>query len=337
MRAYHSLTVILALGMLCLGAGVGRSVAAVVGAGERRAAVAHVVPAAVSVQAYFPLISKSIPPTVSAPGAGAGWLAWVNYYRALAYLPPLAEDAALTDGAQKHAHYMVLNSVVEPFEVSLGRQGYTAPGAVAAANSLLLGSTTDTTTDAQALAVWMQGPFHALGVLDPALRRTGFGSDRNAGSATIKMAAALDVLSGLDPAHQAEWRYPIQWPADGVTVPLNAYTQGTDAPEPLTSCPGYLSPAGLPILVQLGTGSLPTVTVTSSALRLGATVLEHCVFTENTYTNPDSDMQARGRALLAARDAIVIIPRYPLVAGASYWVSVTVNRQTIRWTFSVSN
>ena len=57
---------------------------------------------------------------------------FVNYYRGLALLPPVAEDPALTDGAQKHARYIILNNIVEPFELSIGRQGYTSEGAVAA-------------------------------------------------------------------------------------------------------------------------------------------------------------------------------------------------------------
>jgi hypothetical protein len=122
-----------------------------------------------------------------------------------------------------------------------------------------------------------------------------------------------------------------------MTVSLQSYTQGTDSPEPLTSCPGYLSPTGLPILVQWGDGSLPAVNVTNSQILQGATPVEFCLFTEYTYTNPDSNMQARGRAVLGARDAVVLIPRYPLVAGSKYTVALTANGQFYQWTFAAGN
>jgi hypothetical protein len=335
MRLYRKPIVILALGMLILGAALGSRVAAALSSGAGPAS--HVGVAVGSGPIYLPVIFKSGRGPVWPPTAGASWLAFVNYYRGLAQLPAVAEDPALTNGAQKHAHYMILNNVVEPMELLSDRLGYTSEGAAAAANSLLLGSTTSATTDEQALAYWMQGPFHALGILDPALQRTGFGSDRNSGGAIIQMATALNIVSGLNPNSVSVDTYPVMWPSDGMTVYLRTYTQGTDAPEPLTSCPGYLSPTGLPLLLQIGNGSLSTVSVTSSTLRLGATPVEHCVFTENTYINYDSALQTGGRAVLGTRDAIVLIPRYPLTGGATYAVSVTANGRVYQWSFMVGN
>ena len=335
MRSVKTPTLILALGMLLLGEWLGNGVAAALGAGANPEA--KVGPAAARRLTFLPAIFRASHPPVYRPAPGSTWLEFVNYYRALAYLPPVTEDPALTGGAQKHAHYMILNNVIEPFEISIGRQGYTPEGATAAAGSLLLGSTTSVTTDEQALVYWMQGPFHALGILDPALQRTGFGSERNPGGALIRMAAALDIVSGLDPRSTPTDLYPVMWPSDGITVPLRSYTQGTDAPEPLTSCPGYLSPTGLPVLIQVGDGGLPAVSVTSSAILQGATPVEYCIFTENTYTNPDSEMQVRGRAVLGARDAVVLIPRYPLVAGATYTVAITANGQFLQWSFTAGN
>ena len=335
MRSIRILTAIMTLAMALLGFSLGSSLALVLNLDARAAVLrgAKDVPGPV----FLPVILRNWHEVVWPPPAGASWLDFVNYYRGLALLPPVAEDPALTDGAQKHAHYIILNNIVEPFELSIGRQGYTSEGAVAAANSLLLGSTTSATTDQQALAFWMQGPFHALGILDPALQRTGFGSDRNGGGAIIQMAAALNIITGLDQASVPAGMYPIMWPSDGMTVYLRSYTQGTDAPEPLTSCPGYLSPTGLPLLLQIGNGSFTTVSVTRSSLKQGGASLEHCVFTENTYINPDSNLQVKGRGVLAARDAVVLIPRYPLAAGATYTVSVTANGRAYEWSFKSGN
>jgi hypothetical protein len=43
----------------------------------------------------------------------------------------------------------------------------------------------------------MQAPFHAVGILDPELATTGFGSYREEGG-YVEMGAALDVVRGLD-------------------------------------------------------------------------------------------------------------------------------------------
>jgi hypothetical protein len=66
------------------------------------------------------------------------------------------------------------------------------------------------------------------------------------------------------------------------------------------------------------------------------TPLEHCVFDETTYINPDSGTQSTGRNVLNARDAIVLIPRNPLTVGATYQMSTTTNEQTYAWSLMVS-
>jgi uncharacterized protein YkwD len=294
---------------------------------------------------YLPLIAKAptwevfLPPigNVLPPAGGADWLAYVNYYRALAGLPALPADAALSDGAQKHAHYMVAIDTDTAYESFLLYSAYFTPeGNEAAQKSNLFGSSAQSTPDEQAIATWMQGPFHALGLLDPALRRTGFGSDRDA-SGVICMAAALDVISGLDGSFAPAGRLAVAWPGNGATVYLRTYTAGTDSPEPLSSCPSdYPTTTGLPITLQIGNGSLTTVAVTASALKRDGTPVEFCWFTENTYTSPDSRLQTAGRGILGARDAIVLVPREPLTAGSTYAVSVTANDWTYQWSFKAA-
>jgi hypothetical protein len=65
--------------------------------------------------------------------------------------------------------------------------------------------------------------------------------------------------------------------------------------------------------------------------------LEHCVFDETTYTNPNGAEQNLGRAVLDARDAIVLLPRAPLDRQTNYSVSITADNQTYRWTFTVGD
>ena len=103
-------------------------------------------------------------------------------------------------------------------------------------------------------------------------------------------------------------------------------------PSPLTSCPGYVAPSGPPIILQLGTGSVTPV-VGATWLRRDGLDLAHCVFSETSYVNPDAAAQALGRNVLNSRDAVVIMPREPFVAGAEYTVSVTVNGVRYTWSF----
>jgi uncharacterized protein YkwD len=292
----------------------------------------------VEVEAYLPVILAAPTPTpaptpgpVTPPAAG-DWRAYLAYYRALAQLPPLAENAGWSDGAFKHARYMVENQTSSAHETP-GNPWYTAEGAAAGPNSLLQlqGSAL---SDRQALDQWMQWPFHAIDILDPALGSTGFGSyARDAGS--FDFAAVLDVRRGLG-GIPGGVNFPIRWPEHNGTVYLTRY-DGFEQPDPLASCPGFPlgGPSGLPVILQIGPGHLTPV-VTAHSFHRGATPLPHCVFDESSYMNSLADMQALGRAQLAARDAIVLIPRDPLAAGQSYTVSITANGQTHTWTFQVA-
>jgi hypothetical protein len=257
------------------------------------------------------------------------WLARVNFYRAMAMLPPVEEDPNLSVGPFEHARYMVHNDVIQHIERPMDAWA-TLAGAAAAAVSNLAGSRQQE-PDAWAIDNWMQAPFHAVGILDPALRDVGFGIFR-ASAGQMQTAAALDVVHGRIPEAARSARYPVLWPANGMTVPIGTHT--SEWPNPLTSCAGYSAPAGLPIIVQLGSGSLVPVG-TKSMIWLGKDRVEHCVFDETSYWNPNSADRQLGRSILAARDAIVIVPKYPLKSGATYRVHLESSGQTVDWSFRV--
>ncbi|MCC7358895.1 MAG: hypothetical protein IT317_05430 [Anaerolineales bacterium] len=308
-------------------------------AAPRAPAAPAVPPGVTGTPRYLPVMLKppsptptSTPPPVTPP-AGGDWRAYLGYYRALSRLPGISENLGWSDGAFKHARYMVENQTASGSEIP-DAPYYSSEGAAAGANSLLQLQGSLSLTDRQALDQWMQWPFHALDVLDPALGSTGFGSyRRDAGS--FDMAAALDVRRGLGsvPGGTA---YPLKWPDHNTTVYLTRY-DGAEQPDPLTSCPGFPLGfgSGLPVIVQIGPGD-QTPVVTAHNFRRGATELEHCVFDETNYANSNPGLQAQGRASLDARDAIVLIPKAELEAGNSYTVSITVNGQIISWTFNVA-
>ena len=212
----------------------------------------------------------------------AAWLERVNFYRATALLPPVVEEPALSATVAQHARYMVVHDVIQHSQ-NRRRSWATPEGAAAAAVSNLAGSLNPMEPDFWAVDVWMQAPFHAIGILDPALQHVGFGIHRARDGKKIQTAAGLDVIRGRS-TRPAAIQYPVVWPADGSSVPLAAHT--AEFPSPLASCPGYKAPAGLPLIVQMGPG-IGVPRVTRTGIWDGVRWLEHCVFDESTYHNRD--------------------------------------------------
>jgi len=230
---------------------------------------------------------------------------------------------------------MVKNDVLASTE-DVSNTWYSPAGATEAANSNLMLSDNVAVTDRQALDFWMSKPFHALGLLDPALQSTGFGSFREDDGPfdPYRMGAVADVRQGLGFIPNSV-SFPVEWPSQNSTVYLTSY-DGNEQPDPLTSCPGYSAPSGLPILLQAGPGG-STPTVGAHSIRQGNVDLPHCAFTANSYINGlDPALQSLGRQILAASDAVVLIPQAPLTPGASYTVSIVVNGQALAWTFTVA-
>ena len=280
----------------------------------------------------FLLFLLAADPSPSAETCASTWLERLNFYRATAALPPVSEAPSLSAPLTLHARYMVMHNVIAHSEKQ--RHSWATPeGAEAGAVSNLAGSFSDSEPDTWAVDTWMQAPFHAIGIIDPALQHVGFGIHR-AHRGKIQTAAGLDVIRGRAAVAPASVAYPIVWPADGAAVPL---AEGIgEYPNPLSSCNGYKTPTGLPLIVQMGSGErVPHVTRTS--ISEGERPLEHCVFDEGTYRNGNKVQQRLGRSILAARDAIVLIPRKPLTPDFRYRAIIEVSGQRIDWTFTVSN
>lgn len=276
----------------------------------------------------------SVPPFAKLPPSGVvpvpgAWLDYLNFYRAAARLSPVTENIVLSDGDRKHAVYIVKNGALQHGEHPLNAY-YTPEGQRAAQQSNLFYSTNVADTDWWAIDTWMQSPFHAVGVLDPQLIQVGYGSHREARGGH-HTAAALNVIAGLN--LKARTAYPVFWPGAGTTIPISLHWGGE--PSPLASCRGYRAPSGLPVIVQIGSGERTPV-VSATSFTQDGRPLEHCVFDETTYKNPNRTLQDLGRSILAMRDAIVLIPRFPLTTGATYTASVTADRRTYTWSFTVS-
>jgi hypothetical protein len=286
---------------------------------------------------YIPVVHFD-DPQKEPPDPGPGpvpedmeWLEYLNYYREMGGLPPFSGKLDWSYGGWLHSRYMVKNDFIGHSE-DPKKPWYTPDGDQAARTSNLVASHSYTASDQDAIDLWMQAPFHSVGILDPRLNAVGYGSFREEDGG-FQMGAALDIIRGLGELPPTV-TYPITWPADGFTVPLTYHF--TEYPNPLSSCAGYSTPVGLPVILQIGSGDV-TPNVTSHAFKHGTDALEHCVFDETTYENPESSSQSLGRAILDSRDAIVLIPKEPLYPGETYSVSISANGKTTTWSFSVSD
>ena len=266
------------------------------------------------------------------PATVPKWLKRVNRYRSLAHLPDLTENATWGHGNELHAKYMVKNNVIEHDE-DPNAPFYTVAGRKAAQNSDLTVPTSTAATNVQAVDSWMEGPFHAVGIIDPGLAQTGYGSYK-ASDGGWQFGAGLDVLRGIGSIPSGV-SFPIKYPSGSGQLPLRYYG-GTEYPDPLTSCSGYSAPSGPGIILQLGHGSV-TPHVTAHKFSAHGQNLASCVFDENSYRNAaDPYAEYLGRAVLDSRDAIVLMPKRPLHSGVTYHVSITANGTTYTWSFTVA-
>ena len=102
----------------------------------------------------------------------------------------------------------------------------------------------------------------------------------------------------------------------------------------MSSCPDFQSPVGLPITIQLGKWIEPKVT--HHTLIKDGRELEHCIFDATTYKNRDPSELNLVRNILQGNGAVVLFPRRPLEAGATYNVAITIDEKTYAWSFSVA-
>jgi uncharacterized protein YkwD len=266
------------------------------------------------------------------PIPGPEWLAYVNQYRAAAQLGPVREFAELSDGAVLHSRYMVKTGLVDHIE-DPSNSWWTEAGARAGRNGNIYVSGFANVGHRPPIDMWMAGPFHMLGIIDPRLSETGYGDFSEEG-VRWDFGATIDVLSKRERSVE-EADFPVLYPGAGSRIWNLAY-QGNETPNPLTSCTGYGAPSGPPLAVQLGTGNVAPAYV-SSRLFSGGRELEHCVFDQTSYRNPDSGLQDLGRGILRMRSAVIIMPREPLVRDQTYDVEMVAGGRQMAWSFTTSS
>ena len=261
------------------------------------------------------------------------WLTYLNRFRSMGGLTPLQSAPELSNGSQLHSRYMVLNDAPVAHSEGSNNPLYTPAGDHAAHHGNIFATTQIDATYTWAINFWISAPFHLVPIIDPTLDTVGYGNF-NAPNGTFRMAAVLDVLSEKGNGLSSN-SHPLYFPAPNSTTWVVRHSL-YEWPDPLASCPGYQRPSGAPIVLQLGDGS-STPRVTSYSLSVGGKHAESCLFTEATYSNPDNFAQKTGRIILDERDAIVIMPRSPLLANSTYTVTIVADGQTYTWDFNTGS
>ena len=273
--------------------------------------------------------TASEPLQESSAEADLEWQMRANYYRALVGIYALNAQAEWSAGAAEHADYILQNDSVTRMQ-DKDNPGFSEAGAAAASNSIVLGSP-NALDAAKAIDSWMTSPFDSVQLLAPALTIAGFGEATKSGEG-LQYAAVLDVHRGMQAAPPAGAEYPIHYPADGQDVENVVFQWSGGEPNPLTSCPGYGPQVGAAIVLMLGPDAAD-MDIESSTISSGTKDFDHCVLSSKSYRNSDGAAQLRGRELLAAQGAIVLIPESSLRFGREYEVRIKAGGEDHRWSF----
>ncbi|MEZ5225025.1 MAG: CAP domain-containing protein [Ilumatobacteraceae bacterium] len=249
----------------------------------------------------------------------APWLTTVNYFREMAGLTPVVEDATLSAGAYKHSCYMVANGVISHDESS-SLPKYTPEGDRAGRNGNVAVSSAFGTSARSHIELWMTGPFHAIGILRPNLQRVGFGKCDDQAATKWRSGATLDVLQGL--GSKTAMSSPVLWPGNGTTTHLNKFI--VETPDPRTYCGWSGQTVGLPVIALMpeAVNSNVTARVVGPAGEIPTCALSRL--------NTDGSAQA----ILGGDNAVVAVPQTPLGEG-TYQVTVTTQARTVTWSFTV--
>lgn len=252
-----------------------------------------------------------------AQAADPDWLRHVNAIRTANGLQPVSIDTGWTDGIRRHLDYLdkTASSLRTGEYASAHTENpaspyYSASGALEGSRSNLVSG--GMASDVAAVNIWLGAPFHAIGMLRPALRRVALYRDPTTG------AAGMDVIGGLTGA--IDHTKPIVFPAPGTTT--NLYGFRGEFPDPIETCritKGWSgSSVGLPLvaLLTVPARSDAVATLTGPDGRtVSTTSPDLCLVTDRTYRSTDPVYGGTGQQILAYDNAALIIARRPLSAG----------------------
>jgi hypothetical protein len=228
-------------------------------------------------------------------------LVGIDAVRAALGLTPRPADVGLSAALQKHCHYMADHHKLAHPEQS-GDPDYSAEGNDAGLNSIL-----GQGTPAPGLALEMMATlYHREDVIRPQTQAFGVGYEDSFGG--------IDGRRNLD--GDASWPILVP-PPDAHAVPLRF---APEMPDPLDG----QRDAGYPITAYFDEDQLALSSWSLKQSLRGAVTEVPCVaFDSKVGGNLDMNRYER---------LVALIPRAPLVEGAAYRVSMTVDRPSGPWT-----
>jgi hypothetical protein len=281
-------------------------------------------------------VSVQAPASASVVAASTpAWLREINKYRRATSIATVKAKAAWVTGIKNHLRYMADTPAkyLTGQYVSLHTENpkspyYTKPGAhEAAASDLFEGAVGFTAV--KFIDGWLSSPFHAIGMLRPALRHVAFASNPATGD------AGLDVISGLTGTRPD--RGPVLFPGPGITTNLLTYS-GSEEPDPLQTCRWTTRHQhGLPLIALLPAAPKRhlTATLTASTGARESTARDTiCMVDEHHYHSTDPIYGPTGAEILAGDHAVLLIPFKPLKRGLYHVTIKQPGLPNVTWSFS---
>lgn len=218
-------------------------------------------------------VPASHPAEARPDAAGAGpehdGYYWIDYYRALGGLGPVVRNPVWEAQESHHVRYLAdhalscetdVHDELTSARAGCGGNPYATPAGKLAANNSDVTRVNGPIDDRTAVRNWFVAGFHALTLLDPRLRSTGYAAyytatPTGAGSIPYRFTAAVDVYRGRTGGYAGQRQ---SFPAPGTTSPLLSYRVGTEFPEPFEStlagspCSSWaaLEVVSAPVIVQ---------------------------------------------------------------------------------------
>jgi len=225
---------------------------------------------ALAVPASHPAAADpSRPHSTTTAAVGRDGYYWIDYFRAIGGLSPVSRDATMEAQEASHIRYLADHSLACESDVhdeltsrraDCGANPYATAAGKLAANNSDITRVNAAVSDQVAVRNWFVSGFHALTLLEPRLRSTGYAAyytaqPTGAGPNPYQFTAGVDVYRGRTGHYSGR---VLAFPGTGSTSPLLGYRVGTESPEPFGStlpdqpCHSWaaLDEVSAPIIVQ---------------------------------------------------------------------------------------
>jgi uncharacterized protein YkwD len=252
---------------------------------------------------------------------------WINYRRAQAGVPVVAENLLINNAALGHSEYLRTNNVMS-HDQKAGSPGFTgvtlmdrlnAAGYTIPANGYAYGEVISGTTNGSGFFMaeeLITAIYHRFVMFEPKFREIGTGAATSAGGYNY-FTADFATRGGFGPGIAANT--VVTWPYSGQTGVTPNFFSNSEDPDPVPN----LNEVGYPVSVHANIDAPVTMQTFTVRPRGGSNLQVQLV---NSSADP------------AKRTAIAIVPLAPLKAATTYDVSfvgtVNGNAVTRDWSFT---